>query len=192
MSAVTRPMTLEAFLDWESRQELKYEFDGFQPVAMTGGTAAHSAIQVNLMGLLFNRLRGHRCRVARESSEDPGRGPHPLSRCVYRLLPRFAQRTGCPRPGRCVFEILSPTTFDTDHFENNLEYRDTPSIQRYVMLEQSRRGATVFCRAGDDWIGHVVTGEDDLALPRVGITLPMVELYEGVTFPPGPGEALTA
>jgi hypothetical protein len=31
-------MTLEAFLGWESRQEIKYEFDGFRPVAMTGGT----------------------------------------------------------------------------------------------------------------------------------------------------------
>lgn len=25
------PMTLHGFLDWESRQELKYEFDGFGP-----------------------------------------------------------------------------------------------------------------------------------------------------------------
>ena len=36
MSAVLqRPMTLAEFLDWEERQELRYEFDGFQPVAMT-------------------------------------------------------------------------------------------------------------------------------------------------------------
>jgi len=35
MSAVLKPMTLGAFLDRESQQELKYEFDGFQPVAMT-------------------------------------------------------------------------------------------------------------------------------------------------------------
>jgi len=44
MSAVLKPMTLEGFLDWESQQELKYEFDGFQPVAMTGVSAAHSRI----------------------------------------------------------------------------------------------------------------------------------------------------
>src|SRR5690349_12966685 len=61
--ALKDPMTLEAFLDWESRQDCKYEFDGFQPVAMTGVTTAHSIIQGNLSGLLFNRLRGHRCRA---------------------------------------------------------------------------------------------------------------------------------
>ena len=36
MSAVLqRPMALAEFLDWEERQELRYEFDGFQPVAVT-------------------------------------------------------------------------------------------------------------------------------------------------------------
>lgn len=191
MSAVAKPMTLEAFLDWESRQELKYEFDGFQPVAMTGGTAAHSAIQVNLMGLLFNAMRGHRCRV---------HGSHLKVQVAGRIRYPDAFMVCSPvLPGALVvhdpvvvFEILSPSTFDTDHFEKNLEYRDTPSVQRYVMLEQSCRGATVFSRERDDWIGHVLTGDDHLALPEVGITLRMAELYEGVTFPPGAGEVLTA
>jgi hypothetical protein len=30
-------MGLDEFLDWERRQELRYEFDGGQIVAMTGG-----------------------------------------------------------------------------------------------------------------------------------------------------------
>ena len=41
-----RPMTVDEFLAWERRQELKYEFDGFQPVAMTGGSLNHSAARV--------------------------------------------------------------------------------------------------------------------------------------------------
>jgi hypothetical protein len=46
----------------ENQQELKHEFDGFQPAAMTGLSAAHSRIQVNLLGLLFNALRSDRCQ----------------------------------------------------------------------------------------------------------------------------------
>ena len=34
--ALRKPMSLAEFLAWEERQELRYEFDGFQPVAMTG------------------------------------------------------------------------------------------------------------------------------------------------------------
>jgi hypothetical protein len=47
--ALRKPMSPEQFLAWEERQPLRYEFDGFQPVAMTGGTAAHSAILRNLI-----------------------------------------------------------------------------------------------------------------------------------------------
>jgi hypothetical protein len=34
--AVRAPMSLDALLAWEARQALRWEFDGFQPVAMTG------------------------------------------------------------------------------------------------------------------------------------------------------------
>ena len=42
-------MSLAEFLAWEERQELRWEFDGFEPVAMTGGTAEHSIIERNLI-----------------------------------------------------------------------------------------------------------------------------------------------
>ena len=38
--ALHKPITLAEFLAWEERQELRYEFDGFEPVAMAGGTIA--------------------------------------------------------------------------------------------------------------------------------------------------------
>jgi hypothetical protein len=34
-----KPMTLAELLAWEERRELRYDFDGVAPVAMTGGTA---------------------------------------------------------------------------------------------------------------------------------------------------------
>ncbi len=46
--AVRKPTSLTEFLEWEDRQELRYEFDGVGPVAMTGGTYGHSGIQGNL------------------------------------------------------------------------------------------------------------------------------------------------
>jgi len=184
-------MTLEAFLDWESQQEFKHEFDGFQPVAMTGASAAHSTIQVNLLGLLFTLLRGHQCRVHGSDLKIQvvGRIRYPDAFIVCSPVASGALVVHDPV---VVFEILSPSTTDKDHFEKNLEYRDTPSIRRYVMLEQSRQGATVFSRDGNDWVGHVLIGADDLALPEVGITVPMAELYAGVTFPSHAGEAVTA
>ncbi len=176
-------MSLAEFLDWELRQDTKYEFDGFDIVAMHGGTVEHSLIQHNLSGLLYNRLRGHRCRAhgGDLKIQVAGRIRYPDVFIVCSPIPRGASVVHDPV---IVFEILSPSTSDTDRFVKNWEYRDTPSIQRYVMLEQSRAAAMVFSRDGEDWVGHVLAGDADLALPEVGISLSMADLYDGVGFPP--------
>src|SRR5258708_3731150 len=61
-NAVRAPMTLTEFLAWEERQELRYEFDGFAPVAMTGGTFGHDQITFELRKSLDARLAGKPCR----------------------------------------------------------------------------------------------------------------------------------
>ena len=38
--AMRKPMSLAEFLEWEERQELRYEFDGVEPSAMTGEASA--------------------------------------------------------------------------------------------------------------------------------------------------------
>jgi Uma2 family endonuclease len=81
-----------------------------------------------------------------------------------------------------VFEVLSPSTASIDHFVKNQEYRDTPSIQRYVILEQDLVVATMFTRTGDDWVGHVLGADAMLTMPEIGIEVPLGELYEGIEF----------
>jgi hypothetical protein len=50
--------TQEQFFSWAASQEGRYEFDGFLPVAMTGGTVNHSRIVRNVLRGLDTRLRG--------------------------------------------------------------------------------------------------------------------------------------
>lgn len=182
-TALRKPMTVAEFLAWEARQELRYEFDGVQPVGMTGGTVEHSAIQGNLIAALNSRLRGGPCRAHGSDLKILVSGSirYPDAFVVCTAAPRGATVIDDPV---VVFEILSPGTSGIDRIVKNQEYRDTPSIRRYVILEQTRQAATVFERQGGDWIGHVVAGDTDLPMPEIGITLPLAELYADVTFPP--------
>ncbi len=43
--------------------------------------------------------------------------------------------------------------------------------------------ATVFSREGENWVGTLLTGDTTLALPAIGVELPLAALYEGVTLP---------
>jgi Uma2 family endonuclease len=60
--ALRKAMSLTEFLEWEERQELRYEFDGLEPSAVTGGSLRHATIQRNLAMALGNRLRGKPCQ----------------------------------------------------------------------------------------------------------------------------------
>ena len=184
MSAVLKQsMSLEAFLDWESREPLKFEFDGFEPVAMTGGSAEHATIQVNIIRELSNRLRGRPCRVfgSELKIQTAGSIRYPDTFVVCSPIPRGTLVVTDPV---VVFEILSPSTSSIDHFEKNREYRATPSIQRYAILEQAQPAATVYSRMGDNWVADFLVAGDDLVLPEIGVSVPLLDLYQDVLFPP--------
>lgn len=179
--ALRHPMNLAEFLAWEERQETRFEFDGFQPVAMTGGTRAHAMIQRNLAISIGGRLRGRPCQFFGSDLkvEVAGRVRYPDGFVV--CTPGSNDSTVVRDPV-IIFEVLSGSTAGTDRITKNHEYASTPSVQRYVMLEQDRVAATLFARIGDDWVGHILLEDAVLALPEIGIALPLAELYEGVDF----------
>jgi Uma2 family endonuclease len=174
-----KTLTLAEFLEWEQNQELRYEFDGFQPVAMTGGTAAHASIQANLAISLGGRLRGKPCTFFGSDLkiEVAGRIRYPDGFVVCSPVSNKSTVVADPV---VVFEILSPSTSGTDRIAKNREYAATPSVQRYVILEQDRIAAMVFARVAGDWVGHVLLEDALLAMPEIGLEIPLAEFYEGL------------
>ncbi len=179
-AALPKPMTLAEFLAWEERQELRYEFDAFAPVAMTGGTAAHDRITFNLQRVLDARLRGKPCQPYGPNVKIvvDGRARYPDAFVVCQPVPSTATVADNPV---VVFEVVSEGTSSTDLIDKNREYRATPSIQRYVILQQTRIAAVVFARRGRDWLSEIVAGSDAiLQLPEIDIELPMAAIYANV------------
>ncbi len=177
--ALRKSMTLEQFLAWEERQELRYEFDGVQPVAMNGVSSEHATVEMNLILALGNRLRGKPCRAfgSNLKIEVVGRIRYPDAFVVCTPVPRG---TYIVRDPVVVFEILSPSTTHTDLVLKSAEYRATPSIKLYVILEQAHAGAQVFRRRGENWIAETVKDDDILHLPEIGIEIPLPEIYADV------------
>ncbi len=172
-------MTLAQFLDWEATQELRWEFDGIAPVAMTGGTVAHDVIQANLVAILNARLRGGPCRAhgGNLKVEVAGRIRYPEAFIACGPIDPRATVRADPV---IVFEILSPSTARIDRFEKMREYWDTPSIRRTVLVEQEGISATSFIRQDGRWTGKMLWTGDLIDLPEVGIELPLDALYDGL------------
>jgi len=174
-------MSMAEFLAWEERQEFKYEFDGFEPVAMVGVTHAHSVIQRNVLFALTSRLRGKPCQPHGSDLkiEVAGRIRYPDAFVI--CTPR-ANTDKIVTDPVVIFEILSDGTERRDRITKNEEYRLTPSVRRYVMLEQDEQAATVFAREGERWVGSLLKGEVVLSMPEIGIEVPLAEFYEGLDF----------
>ena len=176
-------MTLEQFLAWEDRQELRWKFDGFQPVAMNGGTVEHSTIQSNLLAAPANQLRDKPCRAhgSHLEIEVAGRIRYPDAFVVCTPVPPGAKVVA---ELVVVFEILSPGTANEDLIVKNADYCATPSIKRYVILQQQQAGAMMFTRKGEDWVTELVIGDGAVMhMPEIGVAIPLAELYADVEFP---------
>ena len=189
MSAVPHKFwTLAEFLDWEDRQPTKYEFDGFRPIAMTGGTAAHAAIQGNLFVAIRGRLRGQPCQFygSELKIEVAGRIRYPDGFVVCTPVQPTAKIV---REPVVIFEVLSTSTASIDSVTKNNEYAATPSVQRYIMLAQDLIGGTMFERIGSDWVGHVLTADAVLKMPEIGVEVPISEFYVDVELVPLVDEA---
>jgi Uma2 family endonuclease len=178
-------MTRDQFLDWVQAQEGRHEFDGFQPIAMTGGTINHSRCFRNIHVALSSRLRNTGCEAL---GPDAGlatignavRYPDALVTCA-----KFPG-TALLVPGVVVvFEVLSPTSGRTDRIDKLREYRAVPSIRRYVILEHLSAALMVFSRNDSvaDWTAIALTADDILEMPEISISIPVSEFYEGVDLP---------
>jgi Uma2 family endonuclease len=179
--ARVHPMSLAEFLEWEERQELKYEFDGFQPVAMVGVSRAHAVIQRNLITALSNRLAGKPCEPFGSDLkiDVAGRIRYPDAFVV--CTPGSGTDKIVTDPV-VIFEIISDWSDRRDRIIKNEEYRLTPSVQRYVMLEQVMPAATVFAREGERWVGTLFKDDAMISMPEIGIEIPLADFYEGLDF----------
>jgi Uma2 family endonuclease len=183
MSAALQPMSVEEFLAWEERQELRYEFDGVIAYGMTGGTAAHAAIQVNLISALQNRLKGKPCRAFGSELKlklgSSVRYPDAFVVCT----PVEPTATYVAEPV-VIFEVLSESTARADLGVKNTEYQATPSARRYVVLHQTAIAAEVFYRDDlGDWKHRFLSGDQTLALPEIDVEIPLSEIYDDIALP---------
>jgi Uma2 family endonuclease len=182
-----KPWTQEEFFAWAENQDTRYEFDGFQPVAMTGGNVNHNRVMWGLHRALDSRLRRGRgpCEPL-----GPETGVETINRAVRYpdALVTCSKVDGNERvvPGVVVaFEVLSPTSGRMDRIVKVREYAAVPSIRRYVILESSSVGLTVMERSSPDqvWQTTVLTNDDTLRMPEIGTEIPVAEIYEGIDFP---------
>ena len=174
MGALLKPLTLGEFLDWERSQPERYEFDGVQPVAMTGGSRIHSRVGTRLLVALGTRVKAP-CEAF-----GPDLKVNTIGRVRYPdvsvVCAASDDDSDIVEP-TVVCEVVSPSTALTDRRVKAIEYAAVSGVLVYVVLEQDRPEVTIRRRSAS-WEAEPVAGlEAVLELPEIGVSIPMTAIY---------------
>jgi Uma2 family endonuclease len=135
-------ITPEEYLEIERTAERKSEYYQGEMFAMAGGTPRHAWIVANLIGGLWQQLKGRPCRVAssdlqlRVSTTGLYTYPDVMVVCGEPQFPAD-QRNSLLNPS-VIIEVLSDSTGDYDLGRKFRHYRTLPSLRDYLTAAAGR------------------------------------------------------
>ena len=179
------PMSVEDYLAFEEASAVRHEFIDGEVYAMSGASAAHNAIALNIAMALRGRLRGGPGRVFindfKVRLEVARRDIFYYPDVVVSCHPSGIERLYLRLP-TLVFEVLSPSTESVDRREKKMTYEQGPTLEEYVLVAQNQREVTIY-RRRDGWRPEICSAEDAVVeLRSVKQSLTLAEIYEDVDF----------
>jgi Uma2 family endonuclease len=181
----------EEYLIWESKQDIKYEYENGKIIAMTGGTVPHSQIPANLAALLIPHLRGKGCKVSVSDAKVSFKSrkyyyPDVVVSCDER--DRFS-RDFLQYP-TLIAEVLSPTTESRDRGIKQQNYMAIDTLQTYILITPERPRIEIYQRLDRVWeyqsiaIAQTNFDQEDpiIHLTNIDLQFALSALYENVDF----------
>jgi len=185
-----RKMTATEYLEIERKAVSKSEFYDGEMFAMAGANNEHNIVKENLVGEMFNRLKGTSCRSYSSDQRvlvDPtGLYAYPDVVIVCGTAIFSSHDDQSMMNPRVIFEVLSHSTERYDRTTKFRHYTQMPSLQKYILVSQDEPLIEQFVRQPNGaWtvvMHHSITANFTLA--SIPNEIPMADLYRDVTFPP--------
>lgn len=175
------PLSVAEYLAGEESAECRHEYLAGDVYAMSGASARHNAICLNLATALHGHLRDGPCRVfmgdlkvrLRVLNDDYFYYPDVMVAC------RPEDNASHWREQPCLLvEVMSESTERVDRREKRLAYREIPALEHYVLVGQEPPEVIVYSRAAG-WIGETLATDGTLVIPSLDFRVPVAEIYAG-------------
>jgi Uma2 family endonuclease len=175
-------LTVEEYLESEKFSPVRREYLAGHVYAMTGTSAAHNLIALNIASRLRAHLRGGPCQTfisdmkLRIESINTFYYPDVMVTCD----PEDSGDYFKTRPTLSI-EVSSPSTVMIDRREKLLAYQKIASLREYVLVSQDEIKIEVYQRVQNGrWWEHTLEREGELQLESVGLKIDVSEVYEDV------------
>ena len=177
-------MSSQEYLEWEKTQELRYEYIDGEVFLRPGKTIVHNRICFNLYIQLNDFLvdKGweiYACEVKLKITRKSYHYPDVVVTCDE----RDKESIDLVEYPCLIVEVLSPSTEAFDRGKKFTRYRQSTTLQEYVLIASDEIGVECFRRNDQGlWVLHTYGEGDTLNLESVGISIPVEKLYRRVRF----------
>jgi Uma2 family endonuclease len=188
-------LTATEYLAIERQAETRSEYLDGEMFAMTGTSLSHNTIVGNLVGGVWQQLKGGPCRICPNDLRV-----HIPVTGLY-TYPDVVVICGEPKlegedfdtllNPTLIIEVLSPSTEAYDRGKKFEHYRTIDSLAEYVLVSQDEPRVEQYLRQdGGHWLFTAVGGLDSrITLPSIHCALSLAEVYDKVELSSEKGKA---
>ena len=175
------------YLELEEVAAFRSEYHDGEIVPMTGGTAEHNQIAINLVTYLRSLLKGKNYRLYVND--------------MRLWIPRYREytypdvilidgkpvfegdnRTTVVNPS-VIIEVLSNSTKNYDKGEKFDYYRSIPEFKEYILVEQYQPYVAQYKKTNEGWLLTEYESLDSvLTMYAIALQIPLSEIYDLVDF----------
>jgi Uma2 family endonuclease len=168
-------ITEEEYLQGEFIAEIKHEFIDGEVYAMAGASEAHNLLSINILSELRNKLKGTPCRTFISDMKVKVANDffYPDVMVVCQQDNDFDYYKQSPV---IIVEVLSKTTRRFDQTAKRLKYQQIPTLEEYVLIEQSIGEIEVF-RKKEHWQSFYYYLGDTITFDSLGVSVLVEDIY---------------
>jgi Uma2 family endonuclease len=186
-SPVTK-VSAEEYLALDRAAEFRSEFLDGEIIAMSGGSARHSKLQVNLTLEIETALRGTPCQTFSADLRvrvSPRMYTYPDLTVVCGKPALADERQDILLNPTVIVEVLSPST---EHYDRGVKfqcYRGIESLRDYILVAQDQIRIEQYTRGeANTWtLRDYHDIRETLLIESVRVSLPLASIYERIEFP---------
>jgi len=179
-------VSIEEYLKMENAADEKHEYYKGEIFAMSGAKVPHNAISGNIFGILFNKLKGKKCKPFNSDQRI-----HVPSNTLFtypdisiicgEIITLNNDDYNVLNP-TVIIEVLSKSTRNYDRGEKFKLYRDIKTLKEYILVDSVSIHLEVF-RLNES--GHWELEEynapaDTLLIKSINEDILLSDIYEGV------------
>ncbi|CAG0941862.1 hypothetical protein BROC_01627 [Candidatus Brocadiaceae bacterium] len=171
-------ITEAEYLDGEPYSDIKHEYIHGEVYAMAGASRNHNILTNTIARLLGNHLEQMPCTVF--SSDMKVKADH----CFFYpdVIVVCDDEQGhdyYTEKAIIIVEVLSKATRRTDKTTNMTAYKNIPSLQEYVLIEQDCVDVEV-CRRDYGWCSEHYFLGDEVTFNALELTISVADIYAKV------------